>query len=177
MIQIIRKLAIVSTPEARPWLIAYLASVVLASLLEIVGVGVIFAFFQVMLDPSKLARLPVLGVFQPTGNPTLFLVSMCAIAFAAYALRTFVLLLSTWLGLAIRQRLQWQLSDILFRSYLEQPYVWHLNASQIRLFQNVTNNSGAVVQNALLAAVDIVSCAVLLLIFGAALAWLRPAET
>jgi ABC-type multidrug transport system fused ATPase/permease subunit len=179
MRSILSKLVIVTTPRARPWLFAYVISVILGSILETCGVGMIFVFFQAVLDPGRLAKiLPVgwLGISSDR-DPTLFLVILSAMAIGIYALRTLAVVAGNWFSLTLRDRLHSQLSDMLFSAYLGQPYLWHLSVSRTRLFQNVTNNSGAVVKNALIASIEICGLIILVMASASLLAWLRPVET
>ena len=105
------------------------------------------------------------------------LITMSAIIMVVYVIRTLILLIGIWIGLALIQKLHRQLSDKLFRAYLYQDYRWHIASPQERIFQNLTVNAIQVVQNAIVASIDILGGATLIIAFAATLAWLRPLET
>jgi len=176
----VRTLASLVSATARRWLGLYLATSVLASALETLGVGMVFVFFQVALDPEKLWAIPgfhsVLPAAWRADQPRVVAV-VSLIVFLTFLARTFVQLATVWLTQDVRRRIQFALSQELFRGYLAQPYAWHLRRKPSELYFNVSSNAGAVAQNCILGAAELAGIAILMLFFIAALGWLKPIET
>jgi ATP-binding cassette subfamily C protein len=180
MIRVARDLAPLLDRGARRWLALYLAATVIASALETVGVGMVFVFFQVALDPTKLSAIPGIGDLLPASwraDQARLVAVVSLVVFIAFLARTVMQLATVWLSQDIRRRIQFALSQELFRGYLAQPYAWHLGRKPSELYFNVSSNTGAVAQNCILASVELVGVAILLAFFMVALGWLKPVET
>jgi ATP-binding cassette subfamily C protein len=180
MIFAVRQLMPLVDRGAWRWLALYLAATVVASALETVGIGMVFVFFQVALEPEKLWAIPGIGDVFPANwrnDQTRLVAVVSLLVFVAFLARTLMQLATVWLSQDIRRRIQFALSQELFRGYLAQPYAWHLGRKPSELYFNVSSNTGAVAQNCIIASVELAGIAILMVFFMAALGWLKPAET
>lgn len=129
MLSAIRQAFLLLDAGSRPWLAGYLASAMLAAVLEAVGLGLIFAFFQIVMAPGDFggsATLVALHGFLGAPAPDRFLSILTVVVILAFVMRTGLLLLTSWVALAMRRHVELGMVASLFRGYLDKPLVWHL---------------------------------------------------
>jgi ATP-binding cassette, subfamily B, bacterial PglK len=163
-----------------PWVVLYLISNMFSALLEAGGLAMVFVFFQVALDPANFGGIRQVAVaYDGFGHPPIhsFLSVLSVVVVLFFLIRSVVLIVNIWIGAALRRQLQLQLTPRLFRSYILQPYIWHLSKGSTRLVNNVAQHAGGVVQHLIIATLDIISAVVTLAIFLAIMAALRPVGT
>lgn len=180
MLSAIRQAFLLLDAGSRPWLAGYLASAMLAAVLEAVGLGLIFAFFQIVMAPGDFggsATLVALHGFLGAPAPDRFLSILTVVVILAFVMRTGLLLLTSWVALAMRRHVELGMVASLFRGYLDKPLVWHLVRGSSRLMNNIAHNVGIVVQHIIIGSLDILGAVVMITLIFATMGWLRPFET
>jgi ABC-type multidrug transport system fused ATPase/permease subunit len=177
--QIKKSLELVDRPLRWP-LMALALSSLLTSALETSGVGAVFAFFQVALNPQDFDRMAVVRTIHHwwgADNDRGFLGLLCALVFLVFLARTASQFLYTWLAVDLRRKTQIRLASTLFEGYLRSPYAFHLRTDSSALYNNVTYNTPHAAQNCVVGIVEIASSLVLFAFFLAVLLWLKPLES
>ncbi|CAG0927332.1 MAG: ABC transporter ATP-binding protein [Candidatus Desulfobacillus denitrificans] len=180
MLSSVRQAFLLLDAGSRPWLAAYLASAMLAAVLEAVGLGLIFAFFQIVMAPGDFGgseTLVALHGFLGAPAPDRFLSILTVVVILAFVMRTGLLLLTSWVALAMRRHVELGMVGSLFRGYLDKPLVWHLVRGSSRLMNNIAHNVGLVVQHIIIGSLDILGAMVMITLIFATMGWLRPFET
>jgi ATP-binding cassette, subfamily B, bacterial PglK len=177
--QIKKSLSLVDGPLRWP-LVALALSSLLTSALETGGVGAVFAFFQVALNPQDFDHMAVVRTVHRwwgADNDRGFLGLLCVLVFLVFLARTASQFLYTWLAVDLRRKTQIRLASTLFEGYLRSPYSFHLRTDSSALYNNVTYNTPHAAQNCVVGIVEIASSLVLFAFFLAALLWLKPLES
>lgn len=176
----IRKSAALIAPPLRAPLVALMLSGILAAALETGGIGSVFLFFQVALNPAQFSgstTIHWLRSVSGTVSEQGFLAFLCAAVFAVFLLRTATLMLTGWLTASLRRRTQSWLAVFLFESYLRAPYAFHLQTASTTLFNNVTYSTPQAAQNCIMGLVEIAISSVLFLFFFVTLVIIKPLES
>ncbi len=180
MIDAVRRSVALVERDGRRWLAVYFAVTVVAAALETFGVGMVFLFFQAALEPEKLRGLPGAAALLPDSllaDQARLIAVVSLVVFLVFVARTGVQLAVVWLAQDVRRRIQLAFARELFHGYLAQPYAWHLGRKPSELYFNVSSNTGAVAQNCVMGAVEMLGTGLLIVFFMVTLAWLKPLET
>ena len=165
---------------SRSWLIAYLLSAMLAAILEVLGLSLIFAFFQVAMDTGdSIGSFWILQLQTYLGMlpQAKFLSILAVIVIVVFVIRTALLMLTSWVTLGMRRHVELFMVGTMLRSYLRKPLVWHLERGSFRLINNLASNVGMVVQHIIIGTLDLVGIVTTLLLIFVTMSWLRPFET
>jgi ABC-type multidrug transport system fused ATPase/permease subunit len=144
-----------------------LVLVLIGMVLEVVGIGLIFPMLNSIIDPDFLLKFnaPLLFGYDLRDVDHKHLVVAIIVGFA------FIYLLKTWALIQIFKRqmifvygLQASLSRRLFRTYLMQPYTFHIERNSAPLVRNTINEVNLFAQNGVLQLITLV--AETLVLFG-----------
>ena len=125
-------------------LFTLLIAAVVSSALEAGGIGAVFAFFQVALNPGEMDKMPVIRTIYAwwgQDDDQLFLGFLCLLVFVIFILRSASQFLYSWLAVDLRRKAQIRLASTLFEGYLHAPYAFHLRSDSSTLYNNVTYNT------------------------------------
>jgi ABC-type multidrug transport system fused ATPase/permease subunit len=124
------KLISLFTPDERRRLIPITIAVLLASVLEMAGVGSLGPFMAVVADPSVIQRQPILDfVYQTFGfqSDRSFLIFLGIIVFVVVLIATAFKMIVLYVMYRFTGNQRYSLGLRLFRQYLYQPYQFFLN--------------------------------------------------
>jgi ATP-binding cassette, subfamily B, bacterial PglK len=147
MLNQIGKIYLVMDRPTRLGLIWVFALMLVAAILEMVGLGLFIPLLQILISPEKLSDLPLVGegfVRMSREDNATFVVVFCISLFAFFIFKSVMV---GWIIYA-QQRFVLQKRAIfaqrLMHNYLIQPYVFHLQRNTAELVRNVINLSAHV---------------------------------
>src|SRR3974390_3135413 len=130
----------VLTRRERQAAVALLLLMVVGMLLETLGVGLIVPALALMTHVDLVQRYPLLvPLLRTLGNPDrghLIIFGMLALV-VVYVIKASFLTLLVWRQTRFVGRVQADLSQRLFATYLRQPYSFHLVRNSAELINNV----------------------------------------
>ncbi|SMO87901.1 ABC-type multidrug transport system, ATPase and permease component [Fodinibius sediminis] len=125
----------------------------LASLLEVLGIGMIPVFVTTVADPEKILSYPVLGdMLQGIGVTN----SESLVIYGALLLIVVYIVKNTYLGFFLYIKKKFienrgvYLQDRVFRAYMTAPYSFYINRNSAELLRNVTAEVNKVVSGTLM---------------------------
>ncbi len=140
----IRKIFAVLRPGQRRRAYWLFALMLVAMVLETLGVGLIIPFLALVSEPDIGSRYPMLQPYlERLGNPdqkTLIVFGMLGML-GFFAIKNAFLAFMVWQRSAFVADTQAGLSRRLFRAYLVQPYTFHLRRNSAQLIRNVSVES------------------------------------
>lgn len=141
---LITKLWSLFTIEEKRHAAVLLFLMLLGSLLEVVGVGLIFPVVAVLAAPEQIHTQPLLAWFYEAVAPTTqnrFIAYVLACLVGVYIIKNgFLGFLAYWQSRFIYNK-QAALSVRLFTGYLAQPYSFHLQRNSAELIRNLTTDA------------------------------------
>ncbi len=140
-------------PAQRRHLLLLLGPMFIGMAMEALSVGLIVPLIALFTQPDYANRYPALQpVLAALGNPdhvTLVIGSMLALILV-YAFKATFLAFLTWQQTKFAYDVQAQLSQRLFAAYLRRPYAFHLQRNSAQLLRNLTLETSALVNSALI---------------------------
>lgn len=143
--------------------IKLLALSLFSILVELAGIGLIFPVLMLLSNPTVFNEHPyLLGAFHRIGVTTDIgiLTTTIGVMAAAFMLKFFLLTYVNWFQTRFLFGVQKDLSAKLFRSYMAQPYTFHISDNSSRLLHNTTSEVVHFV-NAMLGMVILISESIL----------------
>ncbi|TVQ65399.1 MAG: ABC transporter ATP-binding protein [Balneolaceae bacterium] len=152
----------------------------IVSLLELIGVGMIPLFIAILSEPDKiLSFVEQYPFLRDTG-----IESVSDLFLAGSFLLIFIFLLKNGFSAFyyyIEGRYVWNryryITEKLFRSYMKAPYDFHLYKNSAHIIRNVTEESRFMVMSFLLPAIRIVMNSLITLFIALLLLWIEPLIT
>jgi ABC-type multidrug transport system fused ATPase/permease subunit len=177
MTTIFSKLWRLLTPAERRGAMVQLGLMLIGTLLETAGIGLMIPVIALMMLPDIGARYPVLEpVLAWLGHPsqqTLIIGAMLGLA-ALYLVKNLFLAFLAWRATRFVFGVQAQLSERLFAAYLAQPYTFHLQHNSAQLIHNVSAEVGVLTHSVLAPALLLVTEALTLLAIGGLTLMVEP---
>lgn len=136
----VRELWQLLTGSQRRTAIFLLGLMVVGSILETMGIGLVVPLLGLITDPDPARRYPVLGrVIEALGNPSRerFIITAMLTVLGVYLAKTAYIAFMTWRQFSFLATVQVDLSQRLFASYLARPYSYHLQRNSAELIRNV----------------------------------------
>jgi len=174
MIEQTRKVLALIDRRYRGLLVLLLAVTVAASLLEVVSITAVFPVFQVMLDPGRVTRAPWFHQILGDTPMNQVLLWACILILVLFMLKFVMSLFAVWLKWHLQSRLYQNLSQRLFKSYLESPLSFHLLHSPTELLRNLGSCVSQATQYGFLGLIDLTSDGLLTVGIFLALFWIEP---
>jgi ABC-type multidrug transport system fused ATPase/permease subunit len=152
---------------------------VIAALLELGGALGVVWLIGMLTDPGALARLPFVGsvVGRMAGDEQTLLLWLCAGVAGFYVLKNGFLLVQSYLQLRLPYAASTRVSSRLFSHYIGMPYVEHLQRNSAELVRNVGQSVDVLFRMVMVAAISIVSEAVVAVVLLTALIVVSPWHT
>lgn len=146
--------------------IKLLALSLFAILVELAGIGLIFPVLMLLSNPTVFSEHPyLLAAFNRIGVTTdmgIFKTTIGVMA-GAFLVKFFLLTYVNWFQTRFLFGVQRDLSSKLFRSYMAQPYTFHISDNSSRLLHNTTSEVVHFV-GAMLGMVSLISETILLIV-------------
>lgn len=138
--QIARIFAMLDQPTRQGlWLVCILMLV--STLLEMAGIGLLIPLFQIMLAPQDMAKLPLIGPLAADFVQARFqtaILALCLILSGFYAVKAVALGLIGWHQSHFVFQRQAVFAQAILRFYLNQPYERMMGRNSAELIRNVT---------------------------------------
>src|SRR5438552_1996684 len=135
-----RKILDLLTPAERRSAFVLLALMTIGAALETLGIGLVIPAIAVLIQADPAAHYPALRpILDALGNPShgrLVAAGMLALV-AIYLIKTVFCAYLVWRQTRFSFNLQARISERLFRTYLTQPYTFHLQRNSAQLIRNL----------------------------------------
>jgi len=135
-------------PEQQRAGITLLGMMLLGTILEMLGIGLVLPVMALIVQDDPAATSPMLGAWiNWLGSPPkqLLVIVGMLVLLGAYGVRTLFLALLVWRQSRFVYWLQASLAQRLFNGYLGQPYKFHLKHNSSYLIRNVISQVGSLV--------------------------------
>ena len=177
---ITNKILSLLTPAERHGLLILLFLMIVSTVLETLGIGLIVPLISILTENNLGETFPILLPFlEFIGNPeqkTLIVYgTLCLVL--TYAIKNFFLVFFTWRQANYTFNLQVRLSQDLFESYLHQPYTFHLQRNSAELFRNITGEVAMFANGGISTGVMLVNEMMVILGIGTLLLVVEPIGT
>lgn len=141
----IQKIRFVLTPAERKSTVVLLCLMITGTMLEMLGVGMLFPVMTIMGQNDLAIRYPrIQPVLEFLGNPTqsqLIVGAMLGLV-GIYLIKNLFLAFLAWRQARFVHGIQAQLAQRLFTAYLRQPYTFHLQRNSAQLGHNILGEVG-----------------------------------
>lgn len=149
---------------------------ILAALLETVGIGLIVPFVAIITNPNIIKEQPILSfIFNELNfnSTTSFIIFSTGFLLALFIFKNLYLLLFHYAQNKVILNQQVKLSRNLFKDYLTKPYTFHLQRNTADLLRNVNEEVPKIFQGIIMSSFQlfteilVIICILLLLIVSA----------
>lgn len=155
-----RKLWHLLPPGQRRTVWGLLAMMLIGTLLEVLGIGLVVPILAIMTQPDFIARFPGLqpwlAMLGPPSHAELIVIGM-GILVSAYALKVMFVAFVAWKQSRFAFGLQAALSKRLFVGYMRQPYTFHLQNNSAQLTRNIVTEVTMFINSVILPAMLLVT--------------------
>ena len=137
----LRKYLYILNPIEKKKIIYLLILIVLATLVEVIGIGLIIPIITLLTENDIASRYPqIKPLLSMVGNPSNeWIVIYCMLFFlGVYLLKNIYLAFFIWAKLNFLEMLKDNLSGRLLKTYLSQPYEFFTKNNSAQLIRNVT---------------------------------------
>lgn len=152
----------------------------LVSLLELIGVGMIPLFIAILSEPDQILgfieEYPILYENGIDSVSALFLAGSFLLIFIFILKNSFSAVYYFLEGRYIWKRYRY-ITEKLFRGYMNAPYEFHLHKNSAHIIRNVTEESRFMVMSFLLPGIRIVMNSLITLFIALLLLWIEPLIT
>jgi ABC-type multidrug transport system fused ATPase/permease subunit len=139
---ILRKIRYLLTPAERSSAVVLLGLMIIGMVLEMLGIGLVIPAIALLMQDDLAVRYPVVApVLARLGNPSpqaLIVGAMLGLS-CAYLAKNLFLTFFAWRQMRFAFGVQAHLSQLLFTTYLRQPYTFHLQHNTAQLIRNTIN--------------------------------------
>jgi ABC-type multidrug transport system fused ATPase/permease subunit len=114
-----------------------------AACFELVGLGVVPLFLGALVEPAKLAELPLVGgwfIGLPNQATTPMVVWASVILFSVYFIKNIVLVGIYYIQNIVVEDQRVKLSCRIFKAYQDAPYEWHLQRNSAEFMRNINQD-------------------------------------
>lgn len=149
----------------------------LASLLEVLGIGMIPVFVIAVSDPDQLLQYPILGDLLLAADITS---AEQMVVYGAIMLIIVYVAKNTYLGFFIYLKKRFvanrgvQLENRLFKAYMASPYTFYISRNSAELLRNVTSETKKVVEGTMLPFLELALNLTMFVFILGALLYLEP---
>lgn len=167
---------VLSVPDRRN-AVVLLGLLVVATVLETLGIGLLVPLLGLLSDPSMLRRVPLVSRWIPDGPLEVTAGAAAAVGAAVVGFYVFKAVFLAWVvgrQMAFAFGVQADVSRRLFASYLSRPYSFHARANSAALINNSLGEVQAFTNGVLIAGVSMVAEILVLLSVSALLVAIEP---
>jgi ATP-binding cassette, subfamily B, bacterial PglK len=165
-------------PNGDPYKIALLfVMMIVASLLALLGVGMVPLFVVAVLESDKVLNLPVLGEILLSLNittPAQLAIFGSFALFSIYLLKNLFMLFYDYTSHKFMLNRKLFLKNRLFHAYMYSPYMFYLNRNSSELIRNISNEASNVLEGALKPILNISLHSLMITIIVSALIYTEP---
>ena len=123
---------------------------VIGALIEVVGIGVIPVYVLLLLDPAKLTGIPVIGIwleqYSSLSSQTIVLYGGIVL-FVVFLVKSLFLTYLYYQKGKIMFEAKVDLENKLFKTYIQSPYLFHVQNNSATLLRNLTQEIPVIIVN------------------------------
>lgn len=141
--KIFKQLYYILNKSQRRGALAVFCCMLLSSLLELLGVSIIYPFLQLMLDVDELQEkwyILLLYRFVPNASIKTLLLMIAMLIVIVYILKNALMLVSIYVQNSFAARFQKENSIRVLDAYLKKPYQYFLNANSSIILRGITSD-------------------------------------
>lgn len=138
------KLWYLLAPQQRRSAMALLGLMLVCMLLETLGIGLVIPAMALMMRADLVTQYPWLApamIWLGNPGPERMVVSGMLLLVGVYAVKALFLSFLAWHQAKFIYAMQADLSQRLFKGYLQQPYTFHLQRNSAQLIRNAVNET------------------------------------
>lgn len=151
-----------------------------ASLLEVLGIGMIPVFVSTVAAPQKIMEYPVLGdLLKNIGITTSesLVIYGGVLLIIVYIFKNVYLAFFQYIKKKFIENRGVYLQDRIFRAYMTAPYIFYINRNSAELLRNVTSEVGKIISGTLMPFLDLVLNACMFVFILGTLLFFEPLIT
>lgn len=152
------------------------AAMLLSALLEAISVGLVVPVMSLMMQGNLAQRYPLIeGLLgDAAGGATDLVLPGMLLLVMVFLLKTLFLSWMAYRQASFAFGVQASISERLFRGYLLQPYMFHLQRNSAQLIRNAINETNQFTFGAILPGLVLMTESLVLLVMVALLLWFEP---
>ena len=165
---LLKKLRYIFTGKQKIQLSVLLIIIVGGALWELLGITAILPFVNVAMEPDSIFKNEKLLFFYDLlgiTSPNMFLAVLAVVLILIYVIKNIYLTAMNYGIYRFSYNSQKRIAEKLLRSYLKQPYTFHLQKNSAELIRNISEDVSMLIDTVLSAMqllVEIIVCALLL---------------
>ena len=149
LVTIFKRVLYILTNEQKRKAILVLFSMLVCSLLEMLGVSVIYPLLSLMVGDgevtdSKLSRM--LSFLMPNASVKDIVFGMCLVIAALFICKNVVALICVWVQTKYSARCKREIQKLMFESYLRKPYSFFVNNNTGIILRGINGDTTSVYQ-------------------------------
>jgi len=167
-------------PEDRRRAFGVLMLILVCTLLEILGVGLVLPVVVLLSQPESVSTSPTLkSLHEALGAPShrIFMLWAIGSLLFVFVVKNAFIFLSTWCQVRFLYSYQAKLAGELMAGYLNRPYSYHLQHPSAGLLQKINNELASLIQNVLSPVLWIASESLVVLGLMLLALWVSPLVT
>lgn len=148
-----------------------LFGMIISGFLEVIGIGIMPVFIQLIVDPSKLNNAPVIGdryAFETLSQRLIFIYGSMAVILVILIKNALVFFFK-YIQIRFSFGIQKEFGRRLFRAYLNAPYLFHVKLNSANALNRLSAEIKIVVNQLIITALTLVSDAIMTLMICATL--------
>lgn len=146
-IRMLEHIYFILTPKQKRDSIVVFVSMIVCSILELLGVSIVYPFLQLMLDEASIKGkwyLSWLFIINPTISSSKIIVMMGLAIAIVYVVKNAIAIYCTYLQTHYSAKLNRELSTRILDSYMRQPYEFFVNTNSSILIRGLNGDVSAV---------------------------------
>lgn len=152
----------------------------IASFLEVLGIGMIPAFVITIADPDKVLATPYIGellaAWNITTGETLALFGASALI-AVYIFKNIYLFFYKYMKVKFVHNRKVYLQNRVFKAYMSAPYTFFINRNSAELLRNVNSEVGKIIKGTIMPILEISLNVFMFVLITGSLLFLEPVIT
>lgn len=143
--EILRKINIILTKEQKAKSINAFVSIIISSILELLGVTIIVPFIAAVMNPETIMQnnyfLSVINILNiQTPSPSVTLVTLGILLMLVYVIKNIGLICSRYVQNSYQYNVQKDISITMMKSYLNHPYEYFVNTNIAEIVRGLTSD-------------------------------------
>ena len=144
---LLKQLMFILNSRQKKYFVSLILGSVFVGMLETLGVSVIIPFILVMLSPEKFMNNQYVRELMDMLNLTEYIQILLLVAagvIVVYILKSFVVLLISYLQAKFRNEMERDLSNMMLEFYLHREYLFHININSSEVVRSVHSDISGV---------------------------------
>lgn len=180
MLESLRKTFIILPNKDRVKFVMLFLMMIMASVLEVLGIGMIPAFVIMIAEPDRVLSLQFIGpILEQLGITTSQSLAFfgAGILIFLYLFKNLYLTLYKYIKMKFVYSRKVYLQNRLFKAYMTAPYTFYLNRNSAELLRNVTSEVGKMMTGTVMPLLEISLKVIMFVLIISGLLYLEPLIT